>query len=86
MPKNWHLFYSIFYEQNIYLLTKGENMFSEIYDLLGIDSIGTEMCVTFVMNKGAVVQGYKKVVSISDTNIIVIGKNKRKIELVGKYL
>lgn len=61
-------------------------MFAEIFELLGVKSIDDEMAVTFVMNKGAVIQGYKKIVKIDDDRIVVMGKNKRKIEIVGKYL
>lgn len=61
-------------------------MFDEIFDLLGVDSLGDEMAVTFVANKGAVIQGYKKILSILEDSIIVVGKNKRQFEIVGKYL
>ena len=61
-------------------------MLSEIFEMLDIDATSGEMRVTFVANKGAVIQGYKKIVNILQDKIVVVGKNKRKIEVVGKYL
>ena len=61
-------------------------MLSEIFEMLDVDKTSGEMCVTFIANKGAVIQGYKKVVNILEDKIVVMGKNKRQIEVVGKYL
>ena len=61
-------------------------MLSEIFDLLKINTLDGEMCVTFVSNRGAVIQGYKKILSIAEDNIVVVGKNKRKISVCGNYL
>ncbi len=59
---------------------------TEINEMLGIDHISTDMCITFMIGKGAVVQGYKKILSISDSELIVAGKNKRIIKITGSNL
>ena len=60
-------------------------MFSEIYEMLG-DDIGGRFCVTFVPGRSAVLQGYKKIVKISDEQIIVLLGNKKMVQVCGKYL
>lgn len=59
---------------------------SEIYEMLKISGKENDMNVWFMCSKGAVVQGYKKLLKISDQTIVVVGKNKRKIEVCGKFL
>lgn len=58
----------------------------EIYELLNVKEISSDMMITFMAGKGAVIQGYKKLLKISDEQIVVLGKNKRQIEVVGKNL
>lgn len=58
----------------------------EINSLLGIDGITQDVYITFMASKGAVVQGYKKLLEITDTKLVVIGKNKRKIQICGHGL
>lgn len=58
----------------------------EINNLLGIENISSDMCITFMPSKGAVVQGYKKLLEISDERLVIIGKNHRIIFLQGKNL
>lgn len=59
---------------------------TEINELLNIDSISSDMCVTFMAGKGAVIEGYKKILNITDDCLVVVGKNKRKICVKGKNL
>lgn len=59
---------------------------AEINELLNIDGISSDMCVTFMVSKGAVVQGYKKILSITDDKLVVMGKNKRKLAITGSNL
>ena len=58
----------------------------EIKEMLKIDEALSDMYVTFVVSKGAVVQGYKKLLEISDTRLVVLGKNKRKLQICGNNL
>lgn len=58
----------------------------EINQLLGIDTLANDMYITFMVSKGAVVQGYKKLLEISDTKLVVLGKNKRKLQICGQSL
>ena len=58
----------------------------EINNLLGFDASCTDMYVTFVVSKGVVVQGYKKLLEINDTRLVVLGKNKRKLAICGNSL
>lgn len=62
------------------------NFIEEINELLGIDSIDSDIYVTYMPSKGVVVQGYKKLLEISDQNIVVLGKNKRKVKVCGVAL
>ena len=55
----------------------------EINQLLNIDGSASDICVTFMPSKGAVLQGYKKLLEIDDEKILIIGKNKRKILVSG---
>ena len=59
---------------------------SEINELLDIDNVSSDLTITFMPSKGAVVQGYKKLLEITDTKVLVIGNNKRKIEICGLNL
>ena len=59
---------------------------SEVYEMLNICGKEDDMCITIMASKGAVVQGYKKLLKIGQESIVVVGKNKRKIEVVGKFL
>jgi len=61
-------------------------MLSEIFEMLNINSANGDMCVTFIACKGAIIQGYKKIVYIGENSIIVVGKNKRQMVIEGKYL
>lgn len=58
---------------------------NEINELLGINN-QNDMCVTFMVNSGAVVQGYKKLIEISDTKLVVVGKNRRKLQISGQQI
>lgn len=57
----------------------------ELDELLGI-SKSSDICVTFMVGSGAVVYGYKKLLEISDEKLIVLGKNKRKLSIIGKHI
>lgn len=59
---------------------------TEINELLNIDNISSDMCVTFMVGKGAVIEGYKKILQITDESVLVMGKNKRKICVKGKNI
>lgn len=59
---------------------------SEINELLGLDGISEDITITFLPSKGAVVQGYKKLVQITEESLVVEGKNKRRIQIFGKSL
>ena len=58
----------------------------EIYELLNIKEISSDMMITFMVGKGIVIQGHKKLLKISEEQIIILGRNKRQIEIVGKSL
>lgn len=55
----------------------------EFNELLGINGTEADMSVMFMVSKGAIVVGYKKLLEISNCHIVVMGKNKRKIKLEG---
>lgn len=57
----------------------------ELDELLGISN-SNDICVTFMVGSGAVVYGYKKLLEISDEQLIVLGKNKRRLGIFGKNL
>lgn len=57
----------------------------ELDELLNISN-SNDICVTFMVGSGAVVYGYKKLLEISEQNLVVLGKNKRKLKIVGKNL
>ncbi len=61
-------------------------MLDEINELLGIDKVSTDLLVTFMPSKGAIVQGYKKLQEITDTKLVVLAKNKRIIQICGTNL
>lgn len=61
-------------------------MFEEIKEMLGLDSSPFDMTITFVMSKGAVIQGYKKILKIEPEKIVVLGKNKRIVDVAGKFM
>ncbi len=56
---------------------------AEINELLGVSNLNADLFITFVPSKGAIIQGYKKLLEITDNRLIVLGKNKRKIEVLG---
>ena len=58
----------------------------EINEMLGIDKVTSDLCVTFMPSRGAVVQGYKKLQEIGEERLVVVAKNKRKISVCGKNL
>lgn len=58
----------------------------EIKEMLGLDKSISDIYVYVVVSKGAVVQGYKRLLEISDTRLIVLGKNKRKLQICGNNL
>lgn len=58
----------------------------EISDLLGLDFASRQPNITFIPQKGVVVHGYKKLLAISDTQILLSCKNKEKLKICGKNL
>ena len=56
---------------------------TEINELLGIDNIKNDLFITFMPSKGAVIQGYKKLLEITESTVVVVGNNKRKIKVTG---
>lgn len=57
----------------------------EIDQMLGITN-SNDMCITFMVGSGAVVYGYKRLLEISNDQLVVMGKNKRKIKLTGQNM
>jgi hypothetical protein len=62
------------------------SFFEEINSDLGIFGEHDDICITIVPSRGAIVQGHKKLLKITETSLVVAGKNKRVIEISGKNI
>ena len=60
--------------------------FEEIKNLLGLDEKTSDILITYMPSKGAVVSGYKKILKIEQEYISILCHNKRIIYVEGKNL
>lgn len=62
------------------------SFFEEVKQMLKISDDYQDLLITYMPSKGAVVQGYKKILKIEEDYVSVLSKNKRVIYVYGKNL
>ncbi len=60
--------------------------FEEIKEMLKLGDDYQDLLITFMPSKGAVIQGYKKILKIEEDYVSILAKNKRVIYVCGKNI